>query len=121
MNEILRMTPEQASKVKKVVKKQCCNYIDGNCILLEGLDPCPCPQLITRSLICRWFLVAVLPGERGLEQELIKKGERKRCEVCGSTYYSASNRSKYCADCAAKVKRWQQAEYARRKRASVEK
>ncbi len=122
MKEILRMTPEQASKVKKVVKKQCCNHIDGNCILLEGLDPCPCPQLITRSLICRWFLVAVLPGERGLEQELIKKGERKRCEVCGSTYYSASNRSKYCADCAAKVKRRQQAEYARRKRAcSVEK
>lgn len=120
MKEILRMTPEQASKVKKVVKKQCCNYIDGNCILLEGLDPCPCPQLITRSLICRWFLTAVLPGEEELEQELIKKGERKRCGVCGSTYYSASNRSKYCADCAANVKRRQQAEYARRKRASVE-
>ena len=121
MNEILRMTPEQASKVKKVVKKQCCNAIDDNCILLEGLDPCPCPQLITRSLICRWFLTAVLPGEKELEQELIRKGERKRCEVCGHTYYSASNRSKYCADCAAKVKRRQQAEYARRKRASVEK
>lgn len=120
MNEIIRMTPEQASKVKKVVKKQCCNHIDGNCILLEGMDPCPCPQLITRSLICRWFLSAVLPGERELEQELIKKGERKRCEVCGRTY-SSSNRSKYCADCAAKVKRRQQAEYARRKRASVEK
>ena len=41
MNEIIRMTPEQASKVKKVVKKQCCNYIDGNCILLEGLNPAP--------------------------------------------------------------------------------
>ena len=121
MNEIIRMTPEQASKVKKVVKKQCCNHIDGNCILLEGQDPCPCPKLITRSLICRWFLSAVLPGERELEQELIKKGEQKRCEVCGSTYYSASNRSKYCADCAVKVKRWQQTEYARRKRASVEK
>ena len=121
MNEIIRITPEQASKVKKVVKKQCCNTIDGNCILLEGLDPCSCPQLITRSLICRWFLTAVLPGERELEQELIKNGERKRCEVCGSTYYSTSNRSKYCADCAAKVKRRQQVEYARRKRASVEK
>ena len=73
LNEIIRMTPEQASKVKKVVKKQCCNAIDGNCILLEGQDPCPCPQLITHSLICRWFLSAVLPGERELEQELIKK------------------------------------------------
>ncbi len=122
MNEIIRITPEQESKVKKVVRKQCCNAIDGNCILLEGLDPCPCPQLITRSLICRWFLTAVLPGEKELKQELIRKGERKRCEVCGHTYYSASNRSKYCADCAAKVKRRQQAEYARRKRAcSVEK
>lgn len=35
--------------------------------------------------------------------------------------YSTSNRSKYCTDCTVKVKRRQQAEYARRKRASVEK
>ena len=115
------MTPEQAAKVKKVVKKQCCNYMDGNCLLLDGLDSCPCPQLITRSLICRWFLSAVLPGEKELHQELIGKGERKICRECGTAYYSASNRSKSCADCAAKVKRRQQAEYARRKRASVEK
>ena len=121
MDKIIRMTPEQAAKVKKVVKKQCCNYMDGNCLLLDGLDSCPCPQLITRSLICRWFLSAVLPGEKELHQELIGKGERKICRECGTAYYSASNRSKYCADCAAKVKRRQQAEYARRKRASVEK
>ncbi len=121
MDNILRMTPEQAAKVKKAVKKRCCNYIDGNCILLEGLDHCPCPQLITRSLICRWFLTAVLPGEEKLHQDLVGKGERKLCRECGAVYYSASNHSKYCADCAATMKRRQQAEYARRKRASVEK
>ena len=121
MDNILRMTPEQATKVKKVVKKRCCNCIDGNCILLEELNPCPCPQLITRSLICRWFLTAVLPGEKELHQELVEKGERKLCRECGSVYYSSSNHSKYCADCAAKMKRRQQAEYARRKRVNVEK
>ncbi len=121
MEQIIRMTPEQAAKVKKAAKKRCCNYIDGNCILLEGLDPCPCPQLITRSLICRWFLTAVLPGEMELYQELVEKGDRKHCKECGAAYYSASNHSKYCADCAAKVKRRQQVEYAKRKRAGVEK
>ena len=122
MEKIIRMTPEQAAKAKKAVRKKCCNCMDGSCLLLDGLEPCPCPQLITRSLICRWFLKAVLPGEKELEQELIKKGERKCCQDCVGTYYSASNRSKYCPDCAAKVKRRQQAEYARRKRAcSVEK
>ena len=121
MNNILRMTPEQAAKVKKVVKKRCCNYIDGNCILLDGLDPCPCLQLITRSLICCWFLKAVLPGEKELHQELVAKGDRKLCKECGAVYYSASNHSKYCTGCATTVKRRQQAEYARRKRAGVEK
>ena len=121
MDKIIRMTPEQAAMVKKVVRKRCCNYIDGNCLLLDGLDPCPCPQLITRSLICRWFFAAVLPGEKDLHRELIQEGEQKTCTECGAPYYSASNRSRYCAVCAAKVKRRQQAEYARRKRASVEK
>lgn len=83
MDEIIRMTPEQAAKVKKVVKKQCCNCMDGNCLLLDGLDPCSCPQLITRPLICRWFLLAVLPGEKELHQELIERGERKSVQSAG--------------------------------------
>ena len=112
------MTPEQTSKVKKVIRKQCCNYDDGNCIRLDGIEPCPCPQLITRSLICKWFRTAVLPGEPELEQEIMKHGERKHCVECGAVYYSASNRSKYCSSCAAKIKKRQQAEYARRKRAA---
>ena len=118
MNNIIRMTPEQATIVKKVIRKQCCNYDDGNCIRLDGIEPCPCPQLITRSLICKWFRTAVLPGEPELEQELLQHGECKHCVECGAVYYSASNRSKYCAACAEKIKRRQQAEYARRRRAS---
>ena len=119
MNNIIRMTPEHAVKVRNLVRKRCCNFVDGNCIRLDGIEPCPCPQLITRSMICKWFRTAVLPGAPGLEQEILQRGERKHCVECGAVYYSASNRSKYCSSCAAKIKRRQQAEYARRKRASI--
>ena len=29
--------------------KRCCNFLDGDCLLLDGA----CPQFISRSLICR--------------------------------------------------------------------
>ena len=40
---------------------ECCNYDNGNCILLDNGEPCVCVQSISYSLICRWFRIAVLP------------------------------------------------------------
>ena len=39
---------------------ECCNYDNGNCILLDNGEPCVCVQSISYSLICRWFRIAVL-------------------------------------------------------------
>ena len=38
---------------------ECCNYDNGNCILLDNGEPCVCVQSISYSLLCRWFIAAV--------------------------------------------------------------
>ena len=113
MGNVIRMTEGQARKVYALLKKTCCNYISGQCIVLD----CPCPQLITRSLICKWFMRAVLPGDAPLYVELTgNRGRTKLCAVCGLPFYPRSNRAKYCDKCARTVQRRQQREHMRKKR-----
>ena len=33
---------------------ECCNYDNGNCIVLDNGEPCVCVQSISYSLLCRW-------------------------------------------------------------------
>ena len=55
---LFRLTPGQLRSVRGLTKR-CCNFLDGDCLLLDGV----CPQYISRSLICRWFRRAVLPQQ----------------------------------------------------------
>lgn len=60
---LFRLTPGQLRSVRGLTKR-CCNFLDGDCLLLDGV----CPQYISRSLLCRWFRRAVLPQHPKLEQ-----------------------------------------------------
>ena len=60
---LFRLTPAQLRSVRGLTKR-CCNFLDGECLLLDGI----CPQHISRSLLCRWFRRAVLPQQPKLEQ-----------------------------------------------------
>ena len=53
---LFRLTPGQLRNVRGLTKR-CCNFLDGECLLLDSV----CPQYISRSLLCRWFRRAVLP------------------------------------------------------------
>ena len=71
MNGVKRLTPPQSRKVNALVRRTCCNYDNGNCILLDDGDECVCPQLISYSLLCKWFRQATLCGalpDRGQEE-----------------------------------------------------
>ena len=54
---------------------ECCNYDNGNCILLDNGEPCVCVQSISYSLICRWFRIAVLPLDGKLEAALLHRAD----------------------------------------------
>jgi len=119
MSGTKRLTPPQSRKVNALVKKECCNCDHGNCILLDDGDECVCPQLISYSLLCKWFCAAVLPLDQALYAELFAQEDRRRCTVCGAAYASSSNRAKYCPDCRKRITRRQTAERMRKLRARV--
>ena len=87
---------------------RCCNFLDGDCLLLDGV----CPQHISRSLLCRWFRRAVLPQQPKLEQAILSPKKLRRCEVCGKGVLARSGRTKYCPACAREVHRQQKAKSA---------
>ena len=95
---------------------ECCNYDNGNCIVLDNGEPCVCVQSISYSLLCRWFIAAVLPLDRKLEAALLHRADRKRCTECGGYFLPKSNRGKYCPDCAGRMKRTKAAQRKRKQR-----
>ena len=99
MSAVKRLTPPQSRKVNALVKRECCNCVDGNCLLLDDGDECVCPQLISYSLLCKWFRVAVLPADKLLYAELMNTEDKRRCIECGASFASSSNSVKYCPEC----------------------
>ena len=79
MSAVKRLTPPQSRKVNALVKRECCNCVDGKCLLLDDGDECVCPQLISYSLLCKWFRVAVLPADKLLYAELMNTEDKRRC------------------------------------------
>ena len=62
---IPRMSYPQYRKARRLTH-ECCNYCNGNCLLLDDGEECVCVQSISYSLLCRWFKVAVLPLDAAL-------------------------------------------------------
>ena len=112
---IPRMNYRQYRKARKLTH-ECCNYCDGNCLLLDDGEECVCVQSISYSLLCRWFRAAVLPLDAALCAEISKsRDEVKRCVECGAVFTPKYNRAKYSPDCAARGRRKKEAERQRQK------
>ena len=94
MAEIIRMTHQQASAVYECVHRHCANCVDGNCLLLDDGDFVPCPQLITRSLLCRYFINAVLPGDRQLYGDIFGSPYARPCRECKPIVYRRNARER---------------------------
>jgi predicted nucleic acid-binding Zn ribbon protein len=118
-----RMTPRQRQAAVKLIRDICCNYDNGNCILLDDGGECVCAQSISYSVNCKYFRWVLLEDKEGqpLKTELFRDETTKKCAVCGKAFRSVSNNAKYCGDCAEIIQRKQKAEYARKRRSGVEK
>ena len=118
---LYRMTPAQQRDARKIIRKLCSNCVNDNCIRLDQGEEVTCPQMLSASVCCRFFRNVLLkdPEAGTLEAGIFSSGTKKRCAICGKEFYFAGNRAKYCADCKVGAQRKQQAEYARRRRASI--
>ena len=54
-----RITPPQKRRASGLIRRECCNCEDGNCLALDDGDTCACPQMISFSVCCKWFRWAV--------------------------------------------------------------
>ena len=67
----LKLNRQLFEEVSTLIKMQCCNCYEENCLLLDDGEAHICPQLITPSHItCRHFLESVLPGDKKLMQRI---------------------------------------------------
>ena len=117
---LYRMTPAQRKQANALIRRECCCYEDGNCLLLDDGDTHTCPQTISFSVCCKWFRWSVLPLDGTLEAEIFRDKDLKRCAVCGGVFVPKSNRAKYCPGCAARVHRRQKTESERKRRSAVD-
>ena len=112
-------TASEHSRVNRLVRAECANYVDGNCILLDdGINTYRCVQEISWHPLCRYFTGCVLLLDPVLQVQ-IGQGEKetKRCVICGREFVPGSNRSKYCSSCA-KLERRKQCRVAKQKQRS---
>ena len=117
---LYRMTPAQRKQSNALIRRECCNYEDGNCMPLDDGDTHTCPQTISFSVCCKWFRWSVLPLDGTLEAEIFRDKDLKRCVVCGGVFVPKSNRAKYCPGCAARVHRRQKTESERKRRSALD-
>lgn len=118
MNEPLpKLTARQRTSVNALIKKECCNYFEGNCLLLDDGEANCCPQMITYSLWCQYFRRAVLPLKPKLEESIYYPNKTViKCTECGKSFVKHSNSHKYCDNCAEVILRRQKLLYMERQK-----
>ena len=74
------MTEGQLRRARKLIRRLCANYDEGNCLALDEGEGCVCVQSISYSLLCRYFKEAVLPADAELCAAIGQGAdELKRC------------------------------------------
>lgn len=91
---VIKITPKQSKRINTLVRKLCCNYVDGNCLLLDDGEEHACVQCISRyGIYCNYFNNAVLPADRELFAEIMQpKAIRARiCKIPSSNCWKSGN------------------------------
>ena len=74
--------PPQKRRASGLIRRECCNCEDGNCLALDDGDTCACPQMISFSVCCKWFRWADLAaGQDAGSGDLPGQGLETLCGV----------------------------------------
>ena len=116
MADLPRMTDGQYSRARRLIHRLCANCDGGNCLPLDDGDACPCPQLLTPAVICKYFRAAVLPDDGALFTEIMGKSNLRYCASCGRYYVPTAKNSRFCKSCAAQRTRRSKRDWAAKSR-----
>lgn len=71
---MLKTTIGQAKKIRNLIRRECCNYDKGYCLLLDDGERCRCIQEIScYGIYCKYFKEAVLPIDKNLQKEILQQ------------------------------------------------
>ena len=85
---LYRMTPAQHREAKKIIRRLCSNYCDGNCIRLDKGEEVPCPQMLSASVCCRFFRNVLLkdPEAGALEAGFFHPARRNAAQYVEKSF-----------------------------------
>lgn len=90
---VIKITPKQSKRINALIKKLCCNYVDGSCLLLDDGEEHACVQCISRyGIYCNYFKNAVLTADRELFAEIMQPSRQKRCQICKSYFVPSAKK-----------------------------
>lgn len=116
----VKINPQQSRKINALIRRLCCNCINGNCLLLDDGEEHNCVQLISKyGVYCNYLLSSVLPTDKELFAEVMRIRNEKHCRICGKAFAPKSKNQRYCTECAKVQKQKKAAERQRKKRASL--
>ena len=73
---MLRITYKQAKKINRLIRRECCNYDKGCCLLLDYGESCRCVQVIScYGIYCKYFISSVLPIDKQLHKEILQQNQ----------------------------------------------
>jgi hypothetical protein len=104
------------NRLQQLAARKCANYdSSGKCLLNTSPGDNTCVHWC-EGLRCQYFERGVLPEKSKLEREYwqargVVYENATFCERCKNPFERASNRQKYCADCAAEVRRTKKVGY----------
>lgn len=105
----MKITKQQFKKIKALVKNECANYVNEECILIGWT----CPQLHITIDLCKHFKESVLPLDNELMGQLLGDGYNKICQRCGQRFNADSPNKLLCNYCATASIREKKREYMR--------
>ncbi len=71
---MLKITLRQARKINRLVRRECCKYDKGCCLLLDYGERCRCVQVIScYGIYCKYFISSVLPIDKQLHKEILQQ------------------------------------------------
>ncbi len=71
---VLKIKANQVDRIHRLVREQCANCIDDNCLLLDDGEEHKCVQFLCISgIYCNYFKEAVLPAETKLYEQIRKQ------------------------------------------------
>lgn len=93
----VKINPQQSRKINALIRRLCCNCVNGNCLLLDDGDEHSCVQLISKyGIYCNYLLTSVLSDDKELFADAMKTRNKKHCQICGKTFVLKSETTVEC-------------------------